>query len=220
MTDDTESQTEGRARVAAGFPVRCPEYAASDDGKWKKGRIRRREDCKLKEESTRMKNHDNPAEARGAFQTIMRKIPIFGGYLDRQARRESDALLRKWIVERLRKVKDSLHDWNRELVELGDIDQLPKLDKIHAQVERIIARIDGAPAGYGGFFDLIQVDAAVLDDVYENDSQLLDMADEFGKTVEEIARNPDGVQRVSDVLKELETLDEKVDRRHQILSGL
>ena len=167
-----------------------------------------------------MKNHDNPAEPRGAFQTIMRKIPIFGGYFDRQARRESDAMLRKWIVDRLQKVKADVHEWNRGLVAAGKIDELTKLDTIHARIERVIARINGAPAGYSAFFDLVKVDSTVLDDVYENDSQLLDLADEFGNRVEEIARNPGDAQRATEVLREIETLDQKVDRRQEILSGL
>jgi hypothetical protein len=94
--------------------------------------------------------------------------------LDKEARRDSDQLTRQWLADRLQRAKRGMDQYSRALVEAANIDQLPQVDRLRSHLDRLIARLRGAPAGYSGFFDLVQVDEELLEDVYEHDLWLMD----------------------------------------------
>src|SRR5258708_13212146 len=49
-------------------------------------------------------------ENRGAIEEFLRRIPGFKGYLEKQYRRDTDALQRQWLAARLVHGKHPLHD--------------------------------------------------------------------------------------------------------------
>ena len=87
------------------------------------------------------------AENRGYIESFLRVIPGFRGYLEKEYRRESDALARAWLVENLDKGKNILDNWGRILVDAGQIDALPQIDRIRSRVDKVMSRIKGAVQG-------------------------------------------------------------------------
>jgi hypothetical protein len=73
------------------------------------------------------------------------------------------------MADRLQQGKGGLDQYGRGLADAARIDQLPQLDSLRGRIDTLIARLRGAPAGYSGFFDLVQVDEELLDNVYEHD---------------------------------------------------
>ena len=161
------------------------------------------------------------AENRGYIESILRNIPGFRGYLEKEYRRESDALARSYLVEQLDRGKKTLDEWGRTLVDAGQIDALPQLDRVRSRADRVTSRLKGAVHGYSGFFDFVQVDEDLLDDVYEHDMAMIVEIDRFvesAKTASAGGQSP--TQVVSELLGKLDEIDKRIDERGNLLSGL
>lgn len=161
------------------------------------------------------------AENRGKIETILREIPGFRGYLEKEYRRESDQLQRQWLADRLQRSNRSLDRGARSLTDAGQIDLLPALDRVRGRIDKLIGRIRGAMQGYSGFFDLVQVDEALLDRVYDFDLGLLEQIDAVAVAAEQLPEQP---QRAGELLAPLaDRIDEaqrQWDLREDILKGL
>ncbi len=160
-------------------------------------------------------------QSRGMIESVLRHIPGFKGYLEKEYRRESDELQRVWLVQRLQRGKRGLDEFASDLANAGKIDDLPKVDRLRAKLDKLIARIGGAMQGYSGFFDLVQVAEPQLDAIYQHDVSLM----------ESVAKLADGVdalrhQTVFDLAMlhelnhQIETLDDAWDHREDMLKGL
>lgn len=158
------------------------------------------------------------ASNRGAIESILRKIPGFRGYLEKEYRRESDALQREWLAERLQRSKRSIDALARSLVDAGQIDAVPQCDKLRARLDKVIGRIRGAMQGYSGFFDLVQVQEDLLDRVYRFDTGLIEQVDAVAAAVEKLDAN--GQQALATVIRQVDDLDKKWDERVDLLKGL
>jgi len=161
------------------------------------------------------------AENRGFIESILRNIPGFRGYLEQEYRRESDALARTYLVEQLDRGKQDLDDWGRVLVDAGQIDALPQLDRVRSRADRVTSRLKGAVHGYSGFFDFVQVDEDLLDDVYEHDMAMIAEVEQFvesSKAASSSGQSP--LQVVAELLGKLDEIDKRIDERSNLLSGL
>jgi hypothetical protein len=161
------------------------------------------------------------AEERGYIESILRNIPGFRGYLEKEYRRDSDALAREWLADQLEKGKKALDNWGRELVDAGQIDALPQIDRVRGRTDKVLARIRGAVQGYSGFFDLVQVDEQRLDEVYEHDMDSIKDVRAFNEGVSAAAgsgRSPSDT--AADLLGLLDQIEKRLDERGELLSGL
>ena len=59
------------------------------------------------------------ADSRNLVESILRHIPGFKGYLEKEYRRDSDHLARTHLGDKLQKCKLKLDHYQRELVELS-----------------------------------------------------------------------------------------------------
>lgn len=72
------------------------------------------------------------AEKRGRIEAILRHIPGFRGYLEKEDRRQSDQLQRQWLADRLQRSKRSMDQLARSLADAGQIDVLPQIAPLPA----------------------------------------------------------------------------------------
>ena len=164
---------------------------------------------------------EDHAEDRGAIETILRRIPGFSGYLSLEARRASDQLLRQSMAERLQRGKSGLDQYGRALVDAAKIEQLPQIDAVRTRVEVLIARLRGAAAGYSGFFDLVQVDEALLEDVYEHDLGLMEQVERLAQAMESAGASLHEPADIMPALREkAEALGRRLNQREELLRGL
>ena len=126
------------------------------------------------------------AEQRNLIETILRHVPGFRGYLEKEYRRDSDELARQWLADRLERSKRAIDDLTRPLADAGQIDALPQVDRLRGRLDKLIARIRGAMQGYSGFFDLVRVQEDLLDRIYQHDVQLMRQVDALGNAVEQL----------------------------------
>ncbi len=161
------------------------------------------------------------AENRNWIETILRHIPGFRGYLEKEYRRESDELQRQWLADRLQRSKRGIDDLSRPLAEAGQIDVLPQVDRLRTRLDKLISRIRGAMQGYSGFFDLVRVREPLLDRVYEHDVGLMQQVDELGRALEELPEQQDRIPtRITALLEQIDDLERKWDLREDMLAGV
>jgi len=161
------------------------------------------------------------AANRNMLERILRQIPGFRGYLEKEYRRDSDALQREWLSDRLQRSKSGLDELARGLTEAGQLDELPAVERLRGRIDKLSARIRGAMRGYSGIFDLVRIDESVLDRVYEYDAALVDQVDEFGSMVEALATRPDDANTaIRDLLDRVEAFQRVWDDREDLLKGL
>jgi hypothetical protein len=153
-------------------------------------------------------------ETRGWIESVLRHIPGFRGY-------QSDELQRDWLADRLQRSKRGLDELAGKLVDAGQLDALPQVEKLRSRIDRLIARIRSAMQGYSGFFDLVQIDEQTLDRIYEHDLALLEQIAALSDGVEALSQK---VQTAGDeipqLLTQIETLEDAWDHREDTLKGL
>lgn len=157
---------------------------------------------------------------RNWIETILRYIPGFRGYLEKEYRRESDRLVRMWMVDRLRQCRRVADRLARELFDARSISLLPQLDRVRNRLDTLMGRMEGAVAGYSGFFDFVRVNEAVLDRVYEHDFRLMEEIENFAQKIESWQPDNLGAEQISLALDQLENLDRRWEARTHILEGI
>jgi hypothetical protein len=160
---------------------------------------------------------------RNWLESILHKVPGFRGYLDKENRRESDALQRQWLADRLERCKRALDDYTRTLADGGQLAQLPRYDRLRGRIDKLIGRIRGGMQGYSGVFDLVRVDEAQLDRVYEYDVILIERVENVAGTVEKLPRSTpesDADGLLGSLSGEIDEFERAWDRREDMLKGL
>lgn len=161
------------------------------------------------------------ADSRGWIESFLRYIPGFKGYLEKDYRRESDSLARKWMADRLDRAKSNFDSYMNQLVSEGDLAAMNPCQQLRTKIDLVVGRFRSAPEGYSGFFDFVQIDEGVLDAVYEHDMQLMKQVDATAAAIENLATNPEpAAQAVPPLTTQVNEINTQFDRRGEILNGL
>jgi len=161
------------------------------------------------------------AEKRNGLEQLARHIPGFKGYLEKSYRRESDALTRTMLADRLDQAKRSLDGFGRKLVDAKRLGELSHCDRLRAGLDRVMSRIRGAMQGYSGVFDLVKIDEGVLDRVYAHDLGLIDEVDAVGSAIQQLDAKNDALRDAIDgVVQKVDSLDHAWNKRIEILQGV
>jgi hypothetical protein len=161
------------------------------------------------------------ADSRNWLESLLRKIPGFKGYLEKEYRRESDELARTLIADHLKKCKSLLDDVQRSLVDAGRIDDLPYCERVRSRLDLTQSRVQGAMRGYSGFFDFVRVDETVLDQVYQHDLSLIQLVQQVVSQVQQLASSGRPLRdSLSEVLQQLDRLGSQLDERTKLLEGI
>lgn len=168
-----------------------------------------------------MRDPKDHMQSRNWMETVLRYIPGFRGYLEKEYRRDSDELQREWLSGRLQQAKAGLDDYGRTLLEAGNLDALPQCERVRTRLDKIIWRIASAMQGYSGVFDLVRIDEAVLDRVYQHDASLVEDVDALADTIEKLNEQGEAPAIVvPGLLAKIDQLEDAWDQREDILKGL
>lgn len=163
-------------------------------------------------------------QKHAANKTLIEKIvgwiPGFHGYLEKESRRESDALARKWLSERLVKSKPSLDRLIKDLATSGKLAEINKFETVRTRLDLLVGKIESAPAGYSGFFDFVKVDEAMLDRVYEHDINLVKSVESLAASIEQLSGSGNTAEGLDSVTTQIDQTLNEFDKRRQILEGI
>jgi hypothetical protein len=139
----------------------------------------------------------NIPDQRNWFERLSAKIPGYGGYVDKERRRDTDKLHREHLADRLRSFKNPLNDIMLELSGSGRLFEVGPVDHLIKKLDRIENRVRFASYGYSGFFDVVKIDAARLDSIYQADLALVERADQVEAKINQLkgqAGSADGLK--------------------------
>ncbi len=160
------------------------------------------------------------SEDKDPFKKILSKIPGFGGYIERQARRDSDKLLRDTIFSRFRELEGRVSALQRDFISQGQIQYVDDLEASAIKLRTFADRIRTARRGYSGLFDAVKINEEELARLYEYDAALLDKVDEVSRAIDNVqaAVGTDGLPAA---MRNLETVSRQVieafDRREEVV---
>jgi hypothetical protein len=160
------------------------------------------------------------ADSRNLVESILRYVPGFRGYLKKEYRRESDDLAREHIASILQSCKSSFDEFQRSLLDSGQIDELPKCERVRNRIDTIQSKLRGSVQGYSGFFDFVRVDKGMLDEVYEHDLSIVRDVKAIDEHVNQMTAEAGAAEAINDLLKRLDQLQDRVGQRSEILQGL
>jgi hypothetical protein len=160
-------------------------------------------------------------DSRNPVESILRYIPGFRGYLEKEYRRDSDHLARSWMADRLQAGTRTLDEFQRSLLDAGNIDALPLCERVHGRIDTLASRMRGAMRGYSGFFDFVRVDDEVLEDVYQHDMTLVGEVDALVASIDQLRAASDPPdQGLNTLLTRVEDLERRFAERSALLEGL
>ncbi len=156
------------------------------------------------------------------FKKILSAIPGFKGYMERQARRDSDKLLRDTIADRFEAQWSRVSALQRDLINQGQIDLIDDLEAAAIKLRTFTDRIRRATRGYSGLFDAVKINETELNNLYQYDAGMLALADEVGKAVDNVEASiggdglPAAIRNLVTVTQQCVTV---FDRREEAILG-
>jgi len=168
---------------------------------------------------------DKAQAHESALESLVRKIPGFSGYMDREQRRDTDKVQREFLARRAADLKSQIQGLGEEVLAAGNLQLVETLDRLTNKLDRVAERIRHASYGYAGFFDPIKVNEQELDRVYDFD---LSLVNQFSAAEEALmglrsaltAGGQDAATRMTDLRRRIEELDGLLDERDRILKGV
>lgn len=157
------------------------------------------------------------------FKKILSKIPGFKGYVERQARRDSDKLLRDAIFLRFRELEGRVSELQREFISHGEIAFVDDLEAAAIRLRTFADRVRTAPRGYSSLFEAVKINEEELAKIYEFDATFLDSVDEVGRAIDNIQASV-GTDGLPAAIRHLESLTrqciEAFNRREELIAGV
>jgi hypothetical protein len=156
------------------------------------------------------------------FKKILGYIPGFKGYVERQARRDSDKLLRETVATRFEKQWGRISDLQRELISSGDIQYVDDLEAAAIKLRAFADRVRRATRGYSGLFDAVKINEVELLQLYQYDSQMLGLSDEVARAIDNVEASM-GSDGLPAALRNLKTVAQQCvdvfDLREEVILG-
>ena len=161
-------------------------------------------------------------QGEDALKRLARKIPGFGGYIEKEARREADKLLRQTIADRMAEQWRRLTEIQRQLAQRGEILLLDDIEAAAIRLRTFVDQIRTASYGYAGFFDAVKVKEDALARLYAYDLALLDLVEEVKQAVDRLEAAL-GTEELPQALRDLMSLArrcvETFHRREEVIVG-
>jgi hypothetical protein len=161
-------------------------------------------------------------DSRGLLENLVSKIPGFSGYMEKEARRESDRLLRTTIANRYGEQLSRVQGIQTQLLVGGGIEYVDDLQDAAQRLTRFIDMVKTAPMGYSGLFDAVKVKEKELEQLYAFDYTLLDNVTRVAAGVDAVQNAvgsealPSAIRGLVDLVAECNTTFE---RRREVLLG-
>jgi hypothetical protein len=120
------------------------------------------------------------------FKKLLSYIPGFGGYVNRQNRRDADKLLRDTVARRFEEQWRRASQIQTDMVSNGQIALVDDMEKAAIQLRTFIDKISTAPRGYSGLFDAVKINENELQAIYQFDAAFFDLAEQVARALDNV----------------------------------
>ncbi len=160
----------------------------------------------------------------GGFENLVKKIPGYKGYKDKELRREADKLLRMQVAAKLDDQRRLLAELQMQLISAAQIEFVDDLERAIMKLQLLIDTMRSASYGYAGLFDSVKVKENELDALYEYDNKMLDYVSQISSAVDKLTSAIEAQNGVGVAIAELTLVVEQANqtyrhRREAILAG-
>jgi hypothetical protein len=168
--------------------------------------------------------YDRIVSQRGSLERLESRIPGFGGYIDRDARRTADRMVRDHIARALAQRIDRLAQIEKTILDGGGLQYMSETRGAKSRLQTLHDRVRAAAPGYAGLDDEIKIEEAELDKLYSFDEALaryIDKFDEVLNTLEQAASSNSGVEEAIAACDKLAVeANEAFSLREDVLTNL
>ena len=157
------------------------------------------------------------------FKKLASYIPGFGGYVERQNRRDADKLLRDTVARRFEEQWKRASQLQEEMVGGGMIAYVDDMEKAAIQLRTFIDRISNAPRGYSGLFDAVKINENELQAIYQFDAAFFDLAEQIGRATDNVEASMGDEAALPAAIRNLTSLarlaNETYNKRSEVVTG-
>jgi len=132
------------------------------------------------------------SDSKGLLGKIASYIPGFGGYMERETRRDADKMLRTTIANRYGEQLDRVSALQVQLISSGGIEYIDDLQTAATKLQTFIDQVKTAAYGYSGLLDAVQINEAELAKLYTFDVALLENAAKVTAAVDNVETSMGG----------------------------
>ena len=154
---------------------------------------------------------------KNIFERIGSFIPGYKGYSGKEGRRDTDKLLRMEIAKHLDSMKDIINNIIMRQTDEKKLDVINELDRIKKNLDLTANQIRYASYGESGFFDVVQVDIADLDRLYQFDLKIREETEQLAQMINTLQRSENLNKECSSIIGILSALSEKISNRDKII---
>lgn len=162
------------------------------------------------------------ASDQDPLKKILAKIPGFGGYVERQSRRDADKLLRETLAARMEEQWQRISEMQREFIRQGEIAYVDDLEAAAIKLRAFADRVRRATRGYSSLFEAVKINEDELATIYEYDAAMLDLVEEIGRAIDNVSASV-GTDGLAAALRHLiSTAQRCIDvynRRDEVVTG-
>ena len=161
-------------------------------------------------------------EDEGSLQNLMRYIPGFAGYRERQIRRKADQMLREYLVGMLDDVREDMDDFLNRWAREHSLSKLDDLDRVRRELGEVRDKLRYADYGYTGWFDAAKIQESELNSLYDYDLSMREQIVQVGKAIQGLTEtSEEDVQtRISEARAQIDYLAEAVEKRDEVTARL
>ncbi|MBD3175673.1 MAG: hypothetical protein GF320_10870 [Armatimonadia bacterium] len=168
-----------------------------------------------------MPEQHQPKGLTDKLQNLARKIPGYGGYIDREARRDADKQLRQRVGQHLGEAIDQLQQLSERLSRDMKLDAIGGVDRGIARVRTIQAKVEHADYGAAGIFSQVKIDEQRLGEIYDHDLKLLELADQVVQQSHAVASADEDTmaEKLSELDARVKELENHLVAREHLLTS-
>jgi len=157
------------------------------------------------------------------FRKLASYIPGFGGYIERENRRDADKLLRETVARRFEDQWKRVSQLQSDLVSNGMIAYVDDAEKAAIKLRTFIDKITTAPRGYSGLFDAVKINEKELESIYQFDAAFFDLAEQISRAVDNFEQSINDESGLPAAIRNLTTLSrlavETYEKRSEAVTG-
>lgn len=157
------------------------------------------------------------------FKKLASYIPGFGGYIERQNRRDADKILRETVARRFEEQWKRVSQLQTDLVSDGKIMYVDDVEKAALKLRTFIDKISTAPRGYSGLFDAVKINEKELNAIYQFDAAFFDLADQISRAVDNLEQTMNDEAALPAAIRNLTSLArlavETYEKRSEAVTG-
>ncbi|HMZ08564.1 MAG TPA: hypothetical protein PK078_13175 [Anaerolineales bacterium] len=157
------------------------------------------------------------------FKKLVSFIPGFGGYVERQNRRDADKVLRETVARRFEEHWGRASNLQVELVNQGMIKQVGDMENAVLALRTFIDKISTAARGYSGLFDAVKINEKELEAIYQFDAAFFDLSDQIKSGLDNVEASLSDETALPAAIRNITSLArlavETFERRSEVVTG-